>query len=313
MLHDDESESEIEEIPIAARKSMYNDARPPTPLRGILKSPRGKAGVGAYDGSSNYRMGSSPSPFTGFQPQPPPPTPFHHSYQGMGNAATLSSGHTYQQYPHGNISHMPGYHPPGAYCNVPPNWVAQPSASQWASPSDFTVPQTTSMPSMPSMPSQFNPPLWTPSSSYAAPAAYPTSAQPPSSVTAMSAFQGPAVTATSQSHPNLSTNGAKDTGNDHHLGATRETVVSGEKNKSEPQEKPESKVELSNGISKNIRHHHICTGCGKKRSREYQQAHPLQRGEIPKPAYCARCVRDAELADSSFVSDDNHIPVSTSR
>ncbi|KAK7757772.1 oligosaccharyl transferase stt3 subunit [Diatrype stigma] len=304
LLPDDESESEPEEMPITARKPMYNDARPPTPLRGILKSPRNKAVVGAYDGSSNYGMGSSSSPFTGSQPRPPTPMPFQHSHYGMGNTAEMASGPVYHQYPQGSISHMPGHHPPGAYYNGPPNWVTQPSASQWANPSDFTVPQTTSMPSMPS---QFNQPLWTSSSSYAAPAAYSTSAQPPSSVTAMSAFQGPAVTATSQSHPNLGTNGARDTSNDPHPGAAPKTVISGKEDKSEPQEKTDDKVGTSNGISKNIRHHHICTGCGKKRSRDYQKAHPLKRGEIPKPAYCARCVRDAEIADNSFVSDDDHV------
>ncbi|KAI0139863.1 hypothetical protein GGR57DRAFT_440412 [Xylariaceae sp. FL1272] len=46
-------------------------------------------------------------------------------------------------------------------------------------------------------------------------------------------------------------------------------------------------------VGDQVRHHHICRGCGKKRSRYYHETHPLRRGEVPPPAYCARCRREA--------------------
>ncbi|KAI1260090.1 hypothetical protein F5Y18DRAFT_264932 [Xylariaceae sp. FL1019] len=46
-------------------------------------------------------------------------------------------------------------------------------------------------------------------------------------------------------------------------------------------------------VGDQVRHSHICRGCGKKRSSHYHETHPLRRGEIPPPAYCAHCRREA--------------------
>jgi hypothetical protein len=51
-------------------------------------------------------------------------------------------------------------------------------------------------------------------------------------------------------------------------------------------------------LSKRIRHVHVCAGCGKKRSKRYQKAHPLKRGEAPTRNYCYSCLQDAASTDS---------------
>ncbi|KAI0969997.1 hypothetical protein F4678DRAFT_144805 [Xylaria arbuscula] len=57
-------------------------------------------------------------------------------------------------------------------------------------------------------------------------------------------------------------------------------------------------------LSKRIRHVHVCSGCGKKRSTRYQKAHPLRRGEVPALNYCYTCLRDA--ADTDCDTSDGH-------
>ncbi|KAI1799115.1 hypothetical protein F4811DRAFT_568639 [Daldinia bambusicola] len=51
-------------------------------------------------------------------------------------------------------------------------------------------------------------------------------------------------------------------------------------------------------IGKYIQHVHICAACGKKRSRGYQRAHPLKRGQIPDRDYCQKCLQRASLNHS---------------
>ncbi|KAI1304697.1 hypothetical protein F5Y03DRAFT_165596 [Xylaria venustula] len=57
-------------------------------------------------------------------------------------------------------------------------------------------------------------------------------------------------------------------------------------------------------LSKRIRHIHVCSGCGKKRSGRYQRAHPLRRGEVPALNYCYTCLKDA--ADTDCDTSDDH-------
>lgn len=307
-LHNDGTESEPEELPLVSRARKGDSVRPSTPLRGILKHPRDRAGSGTYNGSYNYGMEYPSSPFQSFQPPAPPPaTPFHWPQHGASvmSAATPSPSHHLPP-PHQNVAHVPGYPSQVSYCNGSPSWMSPPPTSQWSGPLDFTAPQMTSMPGQPS------PPHWAPSYSYAAPATYFMPAQTPSSsVPAMSAFQGPAITATPQNQPNLVANKTRHISNRIDSRAAPKSLASGKENKSSPQNKTNDNVEAASGISKRIRHHHICAGCGKRRSREYQNAHPLKRGEMPEPAYCTRCIRDAEFS-SPFLSDTEHIDVSIS-
>ncbi|KAI0025509.1 hypothetical protein F4780DRAFT_337367 [Xylariomycetidae sp. FL0641] len=51
-------------------------------------------------------------------------------------------------------------------------------------------------------------------------------------------------------------------------------------------------------IGRRIQHIHVCAACGQKRSRGYHRDHPLKRGQLPEPDYCARCVRAATVSDT---------------
>lgn len=59
----------------------------------------------------------------------------------------------------------------------------------------------------------------------------------------------------------------------------------------------EREAPATSDISRRIQHVHTCAGCGKKRSKDYQAAHPLRRGEIPQKSYCLRCIKEAEAWD----------------
>lgn len=50
---------------------------------------------------------------------------------------------------------------------------------------------------------------------------------------------------------------------------------------------------------------HICADCGRLRSRKYQHEHPLKPGEIPTPAFCKRCQKDAMSTEESEDSVKN--------
>ncbi|KAI1375512.1 hypothetical protein F4677DRAFT_460217 [Hypoxylon crocopeplum] len=56
-------------------------------------------------------------------------------------------------------------------------------------------------------------------------------------------------------------------------------------------------------LSKHIQHIHLCAACGKKRSRGYQRAHPLKKGQIPERDYCYRCVRNVAAMKSDGIDD----------
>jgi len=42
---------------------------------------------------------------------------------------------------------------------------------------------------------------------------------------------------------------------------------------------------------------HICANCGNLRSRKYQSEHPIVAGEVPTPAFCRKCQKDASSTD----------------
>ncbi|KAI0829993.1 hypothetical protein F5Y06DRAFT_307989 [Hypoxylon sp. FL0890] len=67
--------------------------------------------------------------------------------------------------------------------------------------------------------------------------------------------------------------------------------------------KKENEAEDQRSIGKHIQHINHCAGCGRVRSKAYQRAHPLERGQIPEPAYCAKCLRDAASMESDEIDN----------
>ncbi|KAI1415718.1 hypothetical protein F5Y13DRAFT_207379 [Hypoxylon sp. FL1857] len=70
-----------------------------------------------------------------------------------------------------------------------------------------------------------------------------------------------------------------------------------ENNEGKEKNKKGNKARNQEGIGKHIQHVHFCAGCGRMRSKGYQKTHPLERGQIPQPDYCAKCLRDAALME----------------
>jgi len=49
---------------------------------------------------------------------------------------------------------------------------------------------------------------------------------------------------------------------------------------------------------------HICAHCGRVRSPRYQHDNPIKPGDIPAPAFCRKCQRDAESTSCSESEDE---------
>ncbi|RYP25090.1 hypothetical protein DL767_008485 [Monosporascus sp. MG133] len=290
------SEAEPEELPLVAGKKNPNVRRPPTPPRGILKRPKDDAYFVTYDGLGHPPMGYPHPSSMGFQPSSPPPGHFPCSRHWWGGAPPLNFG-SYQHQPPQLLSHVPRYHPQVAYNGGTPSWVSPQAqaARQYVNPLSYSGPETASVPVLPTQ--QPYPPYLP----YTAPASYFMPGPPPPSLPP--GFQGPEVTPLRGNYPNLDTSKVKDAEVSHNPAATSpggpcSNEESAEKNKIEDDTK------VNRNVSKRIRHYHICAGCGKRRSREYQKAHPLRRGEIPKPAYCARCIREADFSNPELSNSD---------
>ncbi|KAI1641927.1 uncharacterized protein F4817DRAFT_354431 [Daldinia loculata] len=92
---------------------------------------------------------------------------------------------------------------------------------------------------------------------------------------------------------------------EEHYSATMKSQAQGTRIDEDKKEKGAISIEE---ISKYIQHVHICAACGKKRSRGYQRAHPLKRGEIPTRDYCRKCLhhalKDKDTTDDALMSND---------
>ncbi|RYO74707.1 hypothetical protein DL764_010764 [Monosporascus ibericus] len=296
IFDNEESEAEPEELPLLVGKEKPNIRRPPTPPRGILKRPKDDAYFASYDGLGHPPM-SYPHPSSmGFQPWPPPPGHFPCSKHWVGGAPPLNFS-SYQHQPPQLLSHVPGYPPQVAYNGGTPSWVSPQAqaAHQYVNPLSYSGPETGSVPVLPT---QHPYPPYPP---YTAPAPYFMPGPPPPSLPP--GFQGPRATPPRGNYPNLHTSKVKHAEVSHNPAATSpDSPYSNEKNAET--NKVEDDTKVNRNVSKRIRHYHICAGCGKRRSREYQKAHPLRRGEIPKPAYCARCIREADFSNSELSDID---------
>ncbi|KAI0151899.1 hypothetical protein F4776DRAFT_946 [Hypoxylon sp. NC0597] len=85
---------------------------------------------------------------------------------------------------------------------------------------------------------------------------------------------------------------------EHYNAASNANIQGTDNNKGKLEDEKEKETEDQGDIGKHIQHIHICAGCGRVRSKEYQEAHPLERGQIPERRYCSRCLRDAAPMES---------------
>ncbi|KAI1133866.1 hypothetical protein F5Y05DRAFT_400668 [Hypoxylon sp. FL0543] len=90
---------------------------------------------------------------------------------------------------------------------------------------------------------------------------------------------------------------------EHYNTALRAETKDINNKKSEVEHKKENEAGNQRSVSKHIQHIHHCAGCGRLRSKEYQKAHPLKRGQIPEPEYCTRCLRDAALMENAAINE----------
>ncbi|OTA89696.1 hypothetical protein M434DRAFT_373420 [Hypoxylon sp. CO27-5] len=80
---------------------------------------------------------------------------------------------------------------------------------------------------------------------------------------------------------------------EHYNAASKANTQGTDNNKGRLEDKKEKENKNQGDIGKHIQHIHFCAGCGRVRSKEYQKAHPLERGQIPERQYCSRCLHDA--------------------
>lgn len=65
-----------------------------------------------------------------------------------------------------------------------------------------------------------------------------------------------------------------------------------------------AKGEQDDYFSKHLKHRHFCAACGALRSKAYHQKHPLEKGQLPEPDYCHKCVVAARKRDDRKVAEE---------
>ena len=65
-----------------------------------------------------------------------------------------------------------------------------------------------------------------------------------------------------------------------------------------------TEVVTRNDNGKEVTGKHTCGSCGKYRSPNYQSRHPLAPGEVPRPSFCRRCIKEHTSSEDS--QDDGH-------
>ncbi|KAI1636591.1 hypothetical protein F4809DRAFT_608812 [Biscogniauxia mediterranea] len=252
----------------------------------------------AAEANSCFMSGALRPPPPPPPPSPPPsqPTQFWNTQPMMSGMPAMTPGYPHMANQH---VHAHGYPPQVTHAGGPPNWATQNSytAQHYVNPLGFPVPQSTSMPLLPQQYSTY----------YHAvgPTLNPTHIPPPPPPPSVVRPQGFVERCVDDNEANLIKKQPKNTGKRDSSTVSKSRSIRTERRTEDSREK---KLIERERISRRIRHFHICAGCGKKRSKEYQRAHPLKRGEIPEPDYCHRCIRDAIISDteslSSLTADD---------
>ena len=297
-LESGESGSDSEEVTLVVKKKRGDNSSPETTLRGILKHPgrRGSFGVRSTPATPGRRSSMSyPYSFPGFQPSAPPP-PYQYPQSGTGQVPPFPLGQPYHSYQ--GPSQVPSGPPPVAV-NGPPMWMPQQAQvpPHYANPAAYAAPQQMPMPVQLGQQQHAVPRFPHPTT----PAPFiPTQPPPPASFPTLPIFQGsgPAAARGNQHGTNNGTGNANS--RRHDSGIERDQSVIRRESERQARGNPDGDTNDIEGIGKRIRHYHICAGCGKRRSREYQKRHPLRRGERPTPAYCTRCIRDANYSDTTL-------------
>ncbi|KAI2609743.1 uncharacterized protein GGS25DRAFT_486047 [Hypoxylon fragiforme] len=76
-----------------------------------------------------------------------------------------------------------------------------------------------------------------------------------------------------------------------------------ERKNKEDKKKRQTKTRHDAGAK--IQYNHVCLGCGKARSKGYEEAHPLKRGQIPVQDYCRKCLHRADMTETDTQTDAN--------
>ncbi|KAI1755076.1 hypothetical protein F4782DRAFT_432373 [Xylaria castorea] len=259
-----------------------------------------------YRTSSSF-LGPQASNQCRIPPPPPPPPPsavnwHRHPIMNTGVAPIPMSYYSAASHP----THLSGY----AYNSVP---ISQ-GAQNWANPQHHmvaqypnalgvTMPQPAVIPMMPHH-QQFNQPQ--PAQIpyvQAIPAVHPSNIPPPPPPPPQQHWlQTCAMTTKKEEMPWQDTNrvsGARKIAKQNKQAENRS------RDATQAYEKLRGGDDITQHLSKRIRHVHVCAGCGKKRSTRYQKAHPLKRGEIPALNYCYNCLKDA--ADTDCDSSDRNV------
>ncbi|KAI1328270.1 hypothetical protein F5Y16DRAFT_157551 [Xylariaceae sp. FL0255] len=230
------------------------------------------------------------APFTSPPPPPPPPAVI-----GLyGPPPTAPPPNHLPPYNNGPAYPVPGTAP--IHGPMPWNTMQQPTTAQYPQFPGFAMNHTMPQPIPPYNPQQ-RPYTW-PFSGPAAPETNmfppPPPPPPPPSMPAMPPmppmWQGPPAGANKveearTNEPKGATGAIPAHQPSTQFGDARHTSADNRNSKTDEQGKHE--------LAKRILHTHVCAACGKRRSKRYQKAHPLEIGEIPEPDYCSRCLEDA--------------------
>jgi len=296
---------EDDELAVVRRKPSRT-RRSSTPIPRDM-SRRGLRGISAPHQSA--AMSASKAPFPrplGYIPPPPPPPPpgvdWHNNLMAHNNGTSLPMNYSDMTY---QSAHTPvpfqGAPFPGAFAGTQ-NWtnVQHHGASQPPNPLGIYQYQAPNMPPIANQ-QQFNVaqpayPFYIRTASNAPPVNLPPAPPPPPPPPSREWLEAYAI-ATGRVKPTTQTK-------ERDRSARKVEQLDGDKNLFRPKESAQNRAASNvdmDEIGKRIRHVHVCTGCGKKRSRGYHRDNPLKRGEIPALSYCNRCVRHA--GDGGFDSD----------
>ncbi|KAI2464360.1 hypothetical protein F4781DRAFT_439608 [Annulohypoxylon bovei var. microspora] len=278
-----------------------------------------RRGTGSLSSGSSYdRLPEARDGYLtpGYFYPPANPTPVSSPMWNLGNSMAISPNHGFPTTPPAGIAYSSGILPwaQSAPLMVPsPHYVQSPihPISQSASAplsSHQSQPMTpyheirSSVYPIPGSFSAYAPPLLSPLT------ALPLSANQPRDEPGTTALNSPFPLRYSPSEAKKC--------EEHYSETLKSTTPEAGKHEDNDESKGEKTKEAKRDIGKHIQHIHCCAGCGKVRSRQYQKAHPLKRGQIPDRDYCVKCQREAALAESddtgdTVVNNSNEDPILT--
>ncbi|KAI1107722.1 hypothetical protein F4804DRAFT_329127 [Jackrogersella minutella] len=284
--------------PDPTRHSSKRGGSSATAIKGILKSSSPSAPVcahccngctcsgGGHDGKASKAKNANFVP-----PTSPPPVP-HHILNGnstfvihsRGLPATSTAGPEGFAHQHPNPGNPPPWPPTQSIYVLGPQYVQYPNVldSQQAS--------------MPYSYHEAGPPI-----NLASMPPHPAPPTPRAVITNLSGVEASATPAKSRGPLRFNTNDAEKY--EEHYNTAIKGHGQEEDNSDDEREHKKKQAKKNRDVGKRTQQGHFCAGCGRARSNKYHKEHPLKRGQVPEPGYCAKCQHAAAYVESDSTDD----------